>query len=258
MGDNHDKSEDDASLDVCRARLPGPGGRRPERGTEKTDRRNHGVTGAYTAGEDVHRVAFPRTDVKVRVDGWPMHPFMGLTSWAAFTSVGRSGADVMIMGDLVLFEDEVNPVMSVALDNGLEVTALHNHFFFDNPRNHWGRHPMRTGQAAKILRLHFSEHDRVEGTPLHEVIVEKCRQMGIAGATVFRGIEGYETLTTKCKSRVHRFFNFTAARFSVCDGNSQSILDNRFRYSTLTGHASATILPRLLWPHTSGERQLTK
>jgi PII-like signaling protein len=50
---------------------------------------------------------------------------------------------------------------------------------------------MRTGQPAKILRLHFSEHDRVEGRPLHEVIVEKCRQMGIAGATVFRGLEGY-------------------------------------------------------------------
>jgi hypothetical protein len=61
-----------------------------------------------------------------------MHPFMGLTSWAAFTP--HSGTELMVMGDLVLFEDEVNPVMSAALDNGLEVTALHNHFFFDSPR----------------------------------------------------------------------------------------------------------------------------
>jgi hypothetical protein len=61
-----------------------------------------------------------------------MHPFMGLTSWAAFTP--HSQSELMVMGDLVLFEDEVNPVMSVALDNGLEVTALHNHFYFDTPR----------------------------------------------------------------------------------------------------------------------------
>jgi len=67
----------------------------------------------------------------VTTDGWTMHPFMGLTSWAAFTS---HGSHVMVMGDLTLAEDEVNPVMSVALENGLEVTALHNHFFFDNPR----------------------------------------------------------------------------------------------------------------------------
>ncbi|MCW5979714.1 MAG: DUF1259 domain-containing protein [Bryobacteraceae bacterium] len=91
-----------------------------------------GVQGAYTAGEDVYRVTFPRTDVKVSVEGRSMHPFLGLTSWAAFTS--HSQNELMVMGDLVLFEDEVNPVMSAALDNGLEVTALHNHFFFDSPR----------------------------------------------------------------------------------------------------------------------------
>ena len=91
-----------------------------------------GVKGAYTADEDVYRVNFPRTDVKVAVEGRGMHPFLGLTSWAAFTP--HSQTELMVMGDLVLFEDEVNPVMSAALDNGLEVTALHNHFFFDSPR----------------------------------------------------------------------------------------------------------------------------
>lgn len=91
-----------------------------------------GAKGAYTAGEDVYRVNFPRTDVKVAVEGRGMHPFLGLTSWAAFTPDAHGG--LMVMGDLVLFEDEVNPVMSAALDNGLEVTALHNHFFFDSPR----------------------------------------------------------------------------------------------------------------------------
>ena len=57
---------------------------------------------------------------------------MGLTSWAA--SRPREGvAEAMVMA-IVLFEDEVNPAMSAALDNGVEVTALHNHFFFDKPR----------------------------------------------------------------------------------------------------------------------------
>src|SRR5262249_58926506 len=72
-----------------------------------------------------------RNEVNVEVEGWHMPPFMGLGSWAAFTP---SAHGVMVMGDTVLFEDEVNPVMSVALDNGLEVTALHNHFFFDQPK----------------------------------------------------------------------------------------------------------------------------
>lgn len=91
-----------------------------------------GAKGSYTADEDVYRVTFPRTDVKVAVEGRSIHPFLGLTSWAAFTPDAHGG--LMVMGDLVLFEDEVNPVMSAALDNGLEVTALHNHFFFDSPR----------------------------------------------------------------------------------------------------------------------------
>ena len=91
-----------------------------------------GATGTYTAAEDTHRLTFPRADAKVMVDGTALHPFMGLTTWAAFT--GGPGNMAMVMGDLVLLEDEVNPVMSAALDNGLEVTGLHNHFFFDHPR----------------------------------------------------------------------------------------------------------------------------
>jgi hypothetical protein len=90
-----------------------------------------GAKGAWTSAENVHRVSFPRSDLRVTVDGNPLHPFLGLTSWAAFTG---DDAHVMVMGDLALAEDEVNPVMSVALENGLEVTALHNHFFFDKPR----------------------------------------------------------------------------------------------------------------------------
>jgi len=90
------------------------------------------AAGVYTGAEDVHRFTFPRTEAKVSVDGATLHPFMGATSWAAFTAGPNNR--VTLMGDLTLFEDEVNPAMSAALDAGLEVTALHNHFFFDSPR----------------------------------------------------------------------------------------------------------------------------
>jgi hypothetical protein len=90
------------------------------------------LQGTLIEREGVFKVTSPRTDVKVAVDGWTMPPFMGLTSWAAF----HAGADgrTLVMGDLVLFQDEVNPVLSELLDAGLEVTALHNHFFYDEPK----------------------------------------------------------------------------------------------------------------------------
>lgn len=84
--------------------------------------------------ENVVKVSFPRDDLPISVDAWRMPPFMGLTSWAGFVPGEKAGVEAMVMGDLVLFEDEVNPAMSAALDGGLEVTALHNHFFFDKPR----------------------------------------------------------------------------------------------------------------------------
>jgi len=90
-----------------------------------------GLKGKLNEKEGVYKVTFPRADVKVAVDGWTMPSFMGLGTWAAFTET-KNGA--MVMGDTVLFEDEVNPAMSVALENGLSVTALHNHFFFDHPK----------------------------------------------------------------------------------------------------------------------------
>ncbi len=91
-----------------------------------------GLPGTWTASEGVFKVTVPRHDLPVSVDGWKMPPFMGLTTWAGF--VEGKKAEAMVAGDLVLFEDEVNPVMSAALEGGLSVTALHNHFFFDEPR----------------------------------------------------------------------------------------------------------------------------
>jgi hypothetical protein len=91
-----------------------------------------GLKGKLNEKEGVYRVSFPRSDVKVAVDGWTMPPFMGLGTWAAFTQ--GSHTEAIVMGDTVLFEDEANPAMSVALESGLSVTALHNHFFFDHPK----------------------------------------------------------------------------------------------------------------------------
>src|SRR5688572_32388362 len=91
-----------------------------------------GLKGKWNAEESVFKVSQPRTDVKVSVDNWQIPPFMGLTSWAAFKAGVKENA--MVMGDLVLFENEVNPVLSALFENGVEVTALHNHFFYDNPK----------------------------------------------------------------------------------------------------------------------------
>lgn len=106
-----------------------------------------GLKGALNQQEGVFKVSVPRTDVKVSVDQAAMPPFMGLTSWAAFKSDPKDGA--MVMGDLVLFQDEVNPVLSTLLDNGVEVTALHNHFFFDEPKVYF----MHIGGSGKVDAL---------------------------------------------------------------------------------------------------------
>jgi hypothetical protein len=90
-----------------------------------------GMKGALDAKEGVFKVSMPRSDLKVTAGGVRMTPPLGLTAWAAFM---KAGAHAMVMGDMVVLEDQANPVMSAALDNGLEVTALHNHFFWDSPK----------------------------------------------------------------------------------------------------------------------------
>ena len=90
-----------------------------------------GAKGKLDEKEGVFKVSVPRVDLKVVAGGVHLTPPMGLTTWAAFT---KNGDHTMVMGDMCLTEDQVNPVMSVALDNGLEVTALHNHFFWDSPK----------------------------------------------------------------------------------------------------------------------------
>ncbi len=101
---------------------------------------------ATTTKDGVVRIGWPRTDVKVKVDGMPLHPFAGLGSWAAFT---RAGHGAMVMGDTVVFQDEVSPAMDAAFAHGLEVTALHNHFFYDEPKVYF-MHIGGTGDPDKL------------------------------------------------------------------------------------------------------------
>jgi Domain of Unknown Function (DUF1259) len=116
-----------------------------------------GLKGTMIADENVFKVSTPRTDVKVQVDQWEMPPFMGLGSWAAFTP---AHGGVMMMGDTVVFEDEVNPAMSAALDAGLEVTALHNHFFFDQPKVYF-MHIGGTGDATTVAAGVKKVYDKI-------------------------------------------------------------------------------------------------
>lgn len=90
-----------------------------------------GAKGQLNEQEGTFKVSSPRSDLNIRTAGARMTPPLGLTSWATFL---RAGSQTMVMGDTVVTESQVNPVMSVALENGLSVTALHNHFLWESPR----------------------------------------------------------------------------------------------------------------------------
>jgi hypothetical protein len=104
---------------------------------------------AAVAGE-VHRYGFPRTDLQVTLDGVTIRPTLALGGWIAFQPMHGSA---MVMGDLVLLQSEVNPVMAKLLQGGLEVTAVHNHLLRSDPLTfymHVGGHGDPVKMAAAI------------------------------------------------------------------------------------------------------------
>lgn len=105
----------------------------------------------------VYRVGLPRTDLKVTLDGIELKPAFALGSWLAFARHGDG--EVMVMGDLVLTDQEVNPVMKRLLDSGIEITALHNHLL---------------GGSPHTMYMHISGHgDPAElATALHDALKE--------------------------------------------------------------------------------------
>jgi hypothetical protein len=101
---------------------------------------------------DVHRYGFPRSDLTVTLDGVTIRPTLALGGWAAFKPV-HGGA--MVMGDLVLLEAEINPVMAKLIENGIEITAVHNHVLRGNPATfymHIGGHgdPVKLATAIRM------------------------------------------------------------------------------------------------------------
>lgn len=103
-------------------------------------------TKATVTPDGIVRISWARTDVPVTVDGVPLRPFAGLASWAAFKATAHGA---MIMGDEVVFADEVAPAMDAVFAAGLEVTALHNHFLHDDPRVSF-MHIGGSGDAARL------------------------------------------------------------------------------------------------------------
>ena len=170
-----------------------------------------GMKGALNQKENVYKVSKPRPNMNASINGWKIPPFMGIGSWAAFTPVGNG--QVMVMGDNVLFEDEVAATMRAALDNGLEVTALHNHFFYEQPRvffMHIGGmgdpaglgaavkkvldtpDGIRAGQATpatKYATKSVPSESRITGAPLEAIIGSK----GEANNGMFKVTLGRET-----------------------------------------------------------------
>src|SRR5438270_11840330 len=100
--------------------------------------------------DNVLKINIPRNDLKVTIDGTATPTPFGFGGWLAMTK--GDGVNEVMMGDLVLVEDEVNPVMSALLDNGLEVSALHNHFFFESPRIFY-MHVHGHGKPADLAKM---------------------------------------------------------------------------------------------------------
>ena len=149
-----------------------------------------GRKGAVSA--DVHRYGFPRSDLTVTLDGVTIKPALALGGWVAFKPMH---GEVMVMGDLVLLETEVNPVMAKLIENGIEITAVHNHLLRANPAPfyiHVGGHGDAVKMAAAVRTALAESKTPLEAPPaaaaapavdldvkqLDEIVGAKGRQNG--------------------------------------------------------------------------------
>jgi hypothetical protein len=132
-----------------------------------------GAKGKLDRVAGVFKVSVPRTDLTLTVGGVKLTPPSGLTSWAAFEPAGPAA---MVMGDMVLTEEQVNPAMSTALENGLEVTALHNHFLGESPRVMF-MHIGGSGSVEHLAGAVGKVFARIKepGTPLPHADIDPAR-----------------------------------------------------------------------------------
>jgi Domain of Unknown Function (DUF1259) len=111
--------------------------------------------------QDVHRYGFPRTDLNVTLDGVVIKPSLALGGWVAFKPMGKQA---MIMGDVVLLDTEINPVMAKLIEGGLDITAIHNHLLRASPATFY----MHVGGHGDPVRMASVIHDAlaVSRTPM--------------------------------------------------------------------------------------------
>ena len=133
---------------------------RAEEGWQQHVAEGLGKPGSEMPG-DVYRVGLPRTDLKVTLDGVELKPGFALGSWLAFK---KTGSDVMAMGDLVLTESEINPVMTRLEESGIEITAIHNHLLRAAPATFY-MHVLGHGEPGKLAAA-FREALAASKTPM--------------------------------------------------------------------------------------------
>lgn len=109
-----------------------------------------GIKADLSAAENVAKITIPK-NIKATIQGKQMMPFMGKATWFSFQQGTKPGVEVMAMGDILLLEHEVNPALRTLLNGGVEVTALHNHFFYENPKL-WYAHINAEGSANVIAQ----------------------------------------------------------------------------------------------------------
>lgn len=111
--------------------------------------------------QDVHRYPFPRTDLTVTLDGVTIKPSLALGGWVAFRPMG---GEAMVMGDIVLLETEIEPVMAKLIEGGLDITAIHNHLLRASPATFY----MHVGGQGDPVKIAKAIHDAlaISKTPM--------------------------------------------------------------------------------------------
>src|SRR5262245_18460167 len=128
-----------------------------------------GVTGSYTSSESVFKIPIPRTDIALNVQGQRVNTGVPIESWVAFSPEIRGGG--LLIGELQLLEEEVNPVVSAALDAGLDINGLANALLFDQPRlltldlSGMGSFDKLASAVRKCLDAIAATHSAKAGTP---------------------------------------------------------------------------------------------